>query len=195
LAHDRLIEDWEGLPLQGWLSEDRIDRRLIESLKTRFSEHQQGGPLLHEKALLDAKDFLNRDLSLKNDEPQLALFIEASVAAELNRQRRRQLLLRAAIAAAFVFLVVAALAVRSLLEAQKQTRLAQEQRDQAFRNESQFRAEQAWKQLAEGFPVSAMQLALTGLPDTPETLGARPWVDDVASALVTCLAFCGPGES
>ncbi len=87
LAHERLIENWEGLPLRGWLAEDRDDRRLIENLKSRLSDHQQGGPLLVEKPLLDAKDFLDRDLSLKDDEPELASFIEASATAEQKRQR------------------------------------------------------------------------------------------------------------
>ena len=142
LAHERLIEDWEGLPLRRWLAEDRNDRRLIESLKSRLAEHQQGGPLLVEKPLLDAKDFLNWDLSLKDDEPELASFIEASAVAEQKRQRRRKLLLGGAIAASLVFLVVAALAIVSFLAARDQTRLAQEQthlakeqRDQALRNE------------------------------------------------------------
>ena len=120
LAHERLIENWEGLPLREWLAEDRDDRRLIESLKSRLAEHQQGGPLLVEKPLLDAKGFLDRDLSLKDDEPELASFIEASAGAERKRERRRKLLLGGTIAASLVFLVVAALAIVSFLVARDQ---------------------------------------------------------------------------
>jgi predicted NACHT family NTPase len=150
--------------------------------------------LLIEKPLLDAKDFLDRDLSLKYDEPELASFIEASVTADSIRQSRQKWLFRGAIAASLVFLVLAAVAGVSLFVAREQTRvakqqtdIAQEQRDQAYRNESQYLALQARQALTEGFPVTAMQLALAGLPKDPKQLEARPWVGETAGALLEAM--------
>ena len=79
IAHDRLIRNWADAPLQTWLADDSGDRKLIDTLKSFLAAHRDGGPLLSEKPLLDAKDFLERDRSLKDDEPELAQFIEDSV--------------------------------------------------------------------------------------------------------------------
>ena len=70
IAHDRLIRNWADAPLQTWLADDSGDRKLIDTLKSFLAAHRDGGPLLSEKPLLDAKDFLERDRSLKDDEPE-----------------------------------------------------------------------------------------------------------------------------
>ncbi|MGH6896991.1 MAG: TIR domain-containing protein [Geminicoccaceae bacterium] len=127
IAHDRLIRNWADAPLQTWLAEDSGDRKLIDNLKSFLAARRDGGPLLSEKPLLDAKDFLERDPSLEGDEPELAEFIEDSVTAEQARLRRQKWQLRGAIAAALVFLGVAMGAIWFYLEAQKQTRVAEEQ--------------------------------------------------------------------
>ena len=67
--------------------------------------------------------------------------------------------------------------------AKEQRNEAEHQRDQALRNELQFLTEQARRQLRDGFPITAMQLALAGLPDNPEKPEARPWVGETAGAL------------
>ena len=240
IAHERLIENWEDVPLRSWLAEDRDDRRLIESLKSRLSDHQQGGPFLTEKPLRDAEDLLARDPAVETDEPELAKFIKASLdhekeLAEQERQRQRQEVERAqklaeterlraeeqaqasrrnrrlAYIAGVLALISAGIgyfafnrmqaaqdaqqiavaekerADQAAVIAKEQRNEAEHQRDQAFRNESQFRAEQARKALADGFPVTAMQLALAGLPDNPEKPGARPWVGETAGALVEAM--------
>ncbi len=46
---------------------------------------------------------------------------------------------------------------------------------------------QARKELGDGFPVTAMQLALAGLPKDPKQLEARPWVGETAGALVEAM--------
>jgi hypothetical protein len=65
IAHERLIRDWIDVPLQTWLTEDRNDRKLIDNLNSFLAAHRDGGPLLSAKPLLDAKDFLERDLGLE----------------------------------------------------------------------------------------------------------------------------------
>jgi hypothetical protein len=60
-------------------------------------------------------------------------------------------------------------------------------RAEAQYDESLYRSEQARKALRDGSPITAMQLALVGLPDSPETLGARPWVSETAGALVEAM--------
>jgi hypothetical protein len=121
IAHERLIRNWSDVPLQSWLAEDSQDRKLIDSLKSFLAAHKEGGPLLSEKPLVDGRDFLKRDPSLAVDEPELAQFIRASLAAEQARERRQAGLLIGAVAAAIIFLVVAVAAVWSFLEARRRT--------------------------------------------------------------------------
>jgi WD40 repeat protein len=127
IAHERLIRNWADAPLQTWLAEDSKERQLIDTLKSFLKTHREGGPLLSEKPLLDAKDFLERDPALKEDEPELAQFIEKSLLAERSRVQKQKWQFRGAIAASFVFLAVAIGAVWFFLEAQKQTRVAEKQ--------------------------------------------------------------------
>ena len=82
IAHDRLINNWPMLPIKDWLIADRDDRKLIANLHSRFAEHQEGGPFLREKSLLDAKDLLFRDGSLRTEEEELVRFIERSAEQE-----------------------------------------------------------------------------------------------------------------
>ena len=124
IAHERLIRDWTDVPLRTWLAEDRDNRKLIDNLNLFLTAYRDGGPLLSEKPLLDAKDFLERDRALKEDEPELAHFIEDSVLAEQSRQRRQKWQFRGAVAAALIFLCVAIGAVWFFLEAREQTKQA-----------------------------------------------------------------------
>ncbi len=82
-----------------------------------------------------------------------------------ERRRRNRLLATITVIASVVALVIGGLG----FYAWRQRDQAIAQRDQAFRNEFEFRAEQARKELGDGFPVTAMQLALAGLPDNPKT--------------------------
>jgi WD40 repeat protein len=50
-----------------------------------------------------------------------------------------------------------------------------------------FRSSQACDQLEDGLPVTAMQLALAGLPENPGDGSARPWVGQTARALVEAM--------
>jgi WD domain, G-beta repeat len=88
---------------------------------------------------------------------------------------------------AVIALVVASAIGISGVHAWHQRNQAIAQRDQAYRNESQVRTEQARKALADGFPVTAMQLALAGLPNDPKQLDARPWVGETPGALVEAM--------
>ena len=121
IAHERLIRNWSNVPLQAWLAEDGQDRKLIDSLKSFLAPTETGGPLLSEKPLADGRDFLEREPSLEDDEPELAQFIRTSLAAEEARARRQRRLLIGAVAAAGIFLVVAFGAVWSFLEARRRT--------------------------------------------------------------------------
>ena len=125
IAHERLIRNWSNVPLQAWLVEDGHDRKLIDSLKSSLATYKEGGPLLSEKPLADGRDFLAREPSLAHDEPELAQFILASVAAQADRERRQRRLLTGAVGAAVVFLVVAFAAIWSFLEARRRTAEAQ----------------------------------------------------------------------
>lgn len=121
IAHERLIRNWSDVPLQAWLAEDSQDRKLIDSLKSFLTAYKEGGPLLSQKPLVDGRDFLEREPSLGDDEPELAQFIRASLAAEQARERRQARLLTGAVAAAIIFLLVASGAVWSFLEARRRT--------------------------------------------------------------------------
>ncbi len=124
IAHDRLIRNWRNVPLQTWLVKDRDDRKLIDNLKSFLDAYRKGGPLLSEKPLLDALDFLERDPALKQDEHELTQFIEGSVRSEESRLRRQKWQFRGAIAASLLFLAVAVGAVWFFLEAERQTEVA-----------------------------------------------------------------------
>ncbi len=158
IAHERLIMDWTDVPLQTWLAEDRDDRKLIDNLNSFLAAHRDGGPLLSEKPLLDAKDFLERDRGLKEDEPELAQFIEDSVLAEQSRRRRQKWQFQGAAAASLVFLAIAIVAVWFIF-------VATAERDRALENESRFLAAQAEAELEAGRPVVAVLLALHAVPD------------------------------
>ena len=119
IAHERLIRNWTDLPLQTWLAEDARDRRLIDSLKSFLAAYRDGGPLLSEKPLADGRDFLERDPSLGEDEPELVQFIRASLGGAEARERRQRRLLFGAIGAAVVFLVVASVAIWFFLVARQ----------------------------------------------------------------------------
>ena len=121
IAHERLIRNWSNVPLKAWLAEDGHDRKLIDSLKSFLGAYKEGGPLLSQKPLADGRDFLEREPSLGNDEPELAQFIRASLAAQEARERRQRRLLIGAVAAAVVFLAVASGAIWSFLEARRRT--------------------------------------------------------------------------
>jgi WD40 repeat protein len=176
IAHERLIRNWADVPLQTWLADDSDDRKLIDNLKSLLAVHRDGGPLLSEKPLIDAKDFLGRDPSLVNDEPELAEFIRESIRAEQRRQRREKWQFRGAIAASIVFLAVAIGAVWFYYKAQQQTRVAKEQRlvaNQA-RTEAEERAREARystartlsllaKQTGSDYPLKGLQLSLDAL--------------------------------
>ena len=80
-------------------------------------------------------------------------------------------------------------------EALRQTEIAlaqakaAEARAEAARNEAQlgdsvFRSVQARNELQAGLPITAIQLALAGLPADPGDPKARPWVAETGSALV-----------
>ena len=60
-------------------------------------------------------------------------------------------------------------------------------RDQAHRGDSLYRAEQARKEFSKGLPITAMQLALAGLPEAPKEPDARLWIGETAGALVEAL--------
>ena len=77
IAHERLIRNWSNVPLQAWLAEDGHDRKLIDSLKSFLAAYKEGGPLLSQKPLADGRDFLEREPSLGDDEPELAQFIRS----------------------------------------------------------------------------------------------------------------------
>jgi WD40 repeat protein len=70
--------------------------------------------------------------------------------------------------------------------------VAAEAAEKAARNEAQlgdslFRAVQARDQLDEGLPVTAMQLALAGLPEDPRDPSARAWAGETAGALIEAM--------
>jgi hypothetical protein len=54
--------------------------------------------------------------------------------------------------------------------------------------DSLYRAEQARKHLGDHRPVTAMQLALAGLPESPAGPSGRPWLGETAGALVEAMS-------
>ncbi len=184
IAHERLIRNWTDVPLQNWLAEDSDDRKLIESLRSRLADHRDGGPLLSEKPLLDAKDFLERDRSLELDEPDLAQFIEDSVAAEQSRRRRQTWRLRGAVAASVVFLLVAIGAVWYFLEAQEQSRIASAERDRA-QKQSELALSRRLAMQASDFLEQRLDLAL--LIAVEASLGSE--THEARDSLLTGLQF------
>lgn len=162
IAHERIIRDWVDVPLQTWLAEDSEDRKLIDNLKSLLAAHRDGGPLLSEKPLLDAKHFVNRDSSIAEEERELFEFIQASVAAEQTRARRQKWLMAGATTASLVFLVVAIGALWFFLEARKQTRLAE--RETQISNARRLVTESS--AASARFPQRSLLLALEALEAT-----------------------------
>jgi WD40 repeat protein len=124
---------------------------------------------------LTPRIFRERDRALKDDEPELAHFIEASVTAEQARVRRQKWQFRGAIAASFVFLVVAVGAVWFYLVAEEQTELARrrqsEAEEQARVAQSQELALQSERSFDEAFDVSI--LLAVAAAQVEDTVSAR----------------------
>ena len=182
IAHERLIRNWASVPLQAWLIEDSDDRKLIDNLKSLLAAHREGGPLLSEKPLLDAKHFLERDRSFEEDEPELSNFIEASIIADQNRVRRQKLLLGGAVAASLVFLVVAIVAFLFFLEAQHQTRIAKDRQIQALIAQSKALSSVSRQKADEGHITLGMLLSLEALPKQERE--DRPIVPEAEASLL-----------
>ena len=125
LAHDRLIKNWQSVPFKTWLVEDSDDRRFINNMNALLTAYVDGGPLLTGKQLLDAKEFQKRNITLKDDEPELYRFIKDSERAERGRQRKQKLLYMGTFFAALIFLILAVAAGWFYLEAIKQTKNAE----------------------------------------------------------------------
>ena len=89
---------------------------------------------------------------------------------------------RLAIAEAEAALRAEAAAIRAVAEANR----ARQAERQAQIGDSVLRADQAQQQLQNGFPVTAMQLALAGLPINPGP-DDRPWVAKTANVLADAL--------
>ena len=160
IAHDRLIRNWSDASLQTWLADDTGDRKLIDTLKSFLAAHQDGGPLLSEKSLLDAKDFLKRDHWLKDDEPELAHNSSNFCHSGEDRLRRRKWQFRGASQRQSCCLPLLRLPVGSTSKRKSRrvwprSRLSKEALDQ-------------------GDPSRAARLALAGLP-SPLDWDARPW--------------------
>ena len=86
IAHERLINNWEGFPLRDWLAEDSEDRRLKNTLLSRYQDHLNGGPLLRGKPLIEARELVQRDRKLSKSEPDLYGFIQKSSNADYRRK-------------------------------------------------------------------------------------------------------------
>ncbi len=134
IAHERLINDWQGLPIKTWLDEGRADRRALERLRFSLAEHQDGGPLLTGKPLDDALELRAKDASIIAEEPEVEAFISVSVEArEQEKQRladeaaatqlRRTRQLIAASAAALILAATSIIATYFYFEANAQTRM------------------------------------------------------------------------
>jgi hypothetical protein len=113
--------------------------------------------------------------------------------AEAGRRRSRRLAIIAG-SLAFAALVAAGIASWSWWQADRALvrAVSAEAAEKTARNEAQvgdslFRAVQARERLDDDLPVTAIQLALTGLPDRPEKPEARPWVAETASVLAEAL--------
>ena len=74
-----------------------------------------------------------------------------------------------------------------MARSQKERARYERREQEAWIGDSYFRAEQARGKLKDGLPVTAMQLALAGLPEDPENSGARPWVGETAGALAEAM--------
>jgi WD40 repeat protein/ABC-type dipeptide/oligopeptide/nickel transport system ATPase subunit len=177
-------------------------RREFEEAKRREAEERarraEEGHRAAEAARQAAAELAANQKELREAQERIAVEAETrATEAEAGRRRARRLATIAGLLALVAFLAASAAAwfavdARTSKELAESARVlaesarvkAVEQRDQAAQNESMFRAEEARKELRDDKAVTAMQLALAGLPDNPGTTGARPWVAETAGALV-----------
>jgi len=188
VSHEALIRSWTEL--RRWVDEDREFLRTlhrIEEAKRLWCAEgykpdrllQIGRPLSEAEELLEKRpDFVDRDL-------------RAYIAASQSRARRaakfRNLITMAAVALTIFALGAAAFSVYSWFDANEQKQLAQDELQQALRNQSHYLAGEARAALHAGNNELAEQISLEALPIDPAKPN-RPMVQEAVSVLSEALA-------
>ena len=191
IAHERLIQDWQKMPLKTWLDNDSDDRKHIDNLRAIHATYQNGGPLLTAKPLLDAKEFLERELSFADDEPALAQFISESIVAEQSQRRRQQWVFRGAIVASVIFLCVATGAIMFYRQAQQQTEIAERERDRA-EEQTRLAQDTARESTAEStLPTDPTRAVLALLEVEAESPRSVSLLNQARAQLLTIREFRG----
>ncbi|MGI9505181.1 MAG: WD40 repeat domain-containing protein, partial [Geminicoccaceae bacterium] len=205
ISHEALIRCWLRLnnpaidkvtkrPL-GWLQREQEDARIWRSLlvQAEAGEEISAGVLRERLDWLEGlagKEWAERHGGGWNDVQGLVERSEEAREAVRQRaeedrrreeasKRKDQQIKRGLMLAVGLFLFLTTVAVSFWLQARSTA-------EEAQLGDSLFRAEQARQEIREGRPVTAMQLALAGLPDDP-ALANRPWVGETAGALIEAL--------
>jgi ABC-type dipeptide/oligopeptide/nickel transport system ATPase subunit len=189
ISHEALIRCWQKIadPKDGWLLREFRDGLTWQSLRVQADKFAEDT-----EEMLSPGSTVDRDAwlaTLPSEvwcrryrggwEPVRGL-MQASRAARARQIARESWIRRGLITALAIFLALTALAGWNWWQASRA-------RAEAQLGDSLYRAEQARKQLAAGFPVTAMQLALAGLPEDAKQLEARPWIGEAAGALVEAM--------
>ena len=203
VSADRFEQDPDNVlapaPAQHWSG-------WLDTLPSPAWTERWGGRFHAVKTLIDTS-LARADAERREEEERRRREVEEQLRRERERleQRRRQRLIFSVVAAlGLVAVVVSALAsyawiqrenavaqageafaARATADAERTTAIARTQELQVIN--SLLRAQQARDQLAKGLPVTAVQLALRGLPANPAQPD-RPWNAEAAGALTEALA-------
>jgi WD40 repeat protein len=158
------------LALLEWLT--RQESRLLRRVPSPDDPNVPGFELFHDVLGQPTRAWLERDSEARKR------------AKELEDQRKR---IRTYGIAAAISLVFAVAAIGAAAYAIVQFQQVKKMQVEARLVDSSYRAVQARTQLKEGLPVTAMQLALAGLPESLAENTTRPWVGETAGALAEAM--------
>ncbi len=203
VSADRFERDLDNVlapaPAQHWSA-------WLATLPSRDWTERWGGQFDGVKALIDTS-LARADAERREEEERRRREVEEQLRRqrEKSEQRRRQRLIFGVVAAlGLVAIVVSLLATYAWMQrgnavaqaeealaaraaAESERTIATERTRELQVTNSLLRAQQARDQLAKGLPVTAMQLALRGLPSDPAKPD-RPWNAETAGALTEGLA-------
>ncbi len=180
ISHEALIRCWRKVAdrKEGWLQREFRDGLTWQTLRVHSGTLSAAATEEYDDWLrgLPSRAWAER---YGGGWPQVDDLMQRSRKARAAQLRKDRVIRYGSIAVAVVFVILAALSYFGMERAERAKAEAQI-------GDSLFRAEQARRMLDEGYPVTAVQLALAGLPSDPN-LEERPWVAETAGALVEAM--------
>jgi len=190
VAHEALIRHWPLL--KGWINEDRDALRKKHEIETAAEEWKAQDKSKHAAYFMQgpklniAEEYLTRyadKVPLSNLAQE---FVQKSIK---HKQKKRYLLISIVTTVILVLAGIAFYAKTQQIEAQKQEKLAKEERDNALRTQSLFLADLARQEIDKGNFVNGILLALEALPKNIFASNKRPYVLESEQALYKSIAY------